>query len=196
MPTCPVPRASSVGGDIQLRTTLAVPSVLIQPNPRPLAQPRMAIIASVRLAITAAASSSARKLPPQRYASTVVTKPIASSEGSFTCDDSVIRMEPASSMARGPHSGRGLTARLAPARGDAPSSGRRLARIVAGPNRQVSGDGRGVFAISRPRSANSMPVSISPSISASLWMPATKCMISSGLAAPSHSALTSATPQR
>ncbi|COY12250.1 Uncharacterised protein [Mycobacterium tuberculosis] len=67
---------------------------------------------------------------------------------------------------------------------------------MAGPNRQVSGDGRGVFAISRPRSANSTPVSISPSISASLWMPATKCMISSGLAAPSHSALTSATPQR
>ena len=47
-----------------------------------------------------------------------------------------------------------------------------------------------------PRSANSVPVSIRPSISASLWMPATRCMSSSGLAAPSHSALTSATPQR
>jgi hypothetical protein len=45
-----------------------------------------------------------------------------------------------------------------------------------------------------PRSATSVPASISPSISASLWMPATRCMISSGLAAPSHSALTSATP--
>ena len=47
-----------------------------------------------------------------------------------------------------------------------------------------------------PRSANSAPASINPIISASLWMPATRCMISSGLAAPSHSALTSATPQR
>ncbi len=47
-----------------------------------------------------------------------------------------------------------------------------------------------------PRSANSVPVSISPSISASLWMPATRCISSSGLVAPSHSALTSATPQR
>ena len=49
---------------------------------------------------------------------------------------------------------------------------------------------------SMPRSANSVPASIRPSISASLWMPATRCMSSSGLAAPSHSALTSATPQR
>ncbi len=55
---------------------------------------------------------------------------------------------------------------------------------------------RDVPAESMPRSANSVPVSIRPSISASLWMPATRCISSSGLAAPSHSALTSATPQR
>ena len=53
-----------------------------------------------------------------------------------------------------------------------------------------------VPAESMPRSANSVPVSIRPSISASLWMPATRCISNSGLAAPSHSALTSATPQR
>ncbi len=47
-----------------------------------------------------------------------------------------------------------------------------------------------------PRSANSVPASIRPSIRASLWMPATRCMNSSGLHGPSHSALTSATPQR
>ena len=49
---------------------------------------------------------------------------------------------------------------------------------------------------SMPLSATSVPVSISPSISASLWMPATRCISSNGLAAPNHSALTSATPQR
>ena len=47
-----------------------------------------------------------------------------------------------------------------------------------------------------PRSANSVPASIRPSINASLWMPATRCISRSGLAAPSHSALTSATPHR
>ena len=46
MPTCPVPSANSVGSDIQLRTTLAVPSVNSQPNPRPLAQPITAITAT------------------------------------------------------------------------------------------------------------------------------------------------------
>ena len=46
MPTWPVPSASSVGGDIQLRTTFAVPSVKIQPKPNPLAQPITAITAS------------------------------------------------------------------------------------------------------------------------------------------------------
>jgi len=46
MPTWPVPSASSVGGDIQLRTTFAVPSVNIQPKPRPLAHPITAITAN------------------------------------------------------------------------------------------------------------------------------------------------------
>ena len=46
MPTWPVPSASRVGGDIQLRTTLAVPRVKSQPNPSPLAQPITAITAS------------------------------------------------------------------------------------------------------------------------------------------------------
>ena len=95
-----------------------------------------------------------------------MTNPSASSDGSFTCDDSTIRVEPASSMPSGFQSELGLH-ELGFSRGE-----------------------------SIPRSANSAPASISPSISASLWMPATKCMISSGLAAPSHSALTSATPQR
>ncbi len=95
-----------------------------------------------------------------------MTNPSASNEGSFTCDESTIRMDPASSMPSGSQSG---------------------------PGRHEMGLSR---AESMPRSANSAPASINPSISASLWMPATKCMISSGFAAPSHSALTSATPQR
>ena len=47
-----------------------------------------------------------------------------------------------------------------------------------------------------PRNASSRPASIRPSISASLWMPATRWNSSSGFAAPSHNAVTDATPQR
>lgn len=65
---------------------------------------------------------------------------------------------------------------------------------------RVRGQRRGLgssgAAESIPRSVISVPVSIRPSINASLWMPATRCMISSGLAAPSHRAVTSATPHR
>src|ERR1700756_1477911 len=46
IPTWPVPSASNVGGDIQLRTTFAVPRVYIQPKPRPLAHPITAITAN------------------------------------------------------------------------------------------------------------------------------------------------------
>ena len=45
-------------------------------------------------------------------------------------------------------------------------------------------------------SATSMPASMSPSIRASLCTPATRCSSTRGFAAPSHSALTGATPQR
>ena len=64
MPTCPVPRASSVGGDIQLRTTLAVPSVNNQPKPSPLAQPINAITASATAPSRPLAATNARTVPP------------------------------------------------------------------------------------------------------------------------------------
>ena len=110
---------------------------------------------------------------PSGSASAIATKPSASSDGSLTCDDIVISTAPRSSVPIG--SQRAHSSRL---RG------------------QASGLGSNGPVASTPRSANSVPASIRPSISASLWMPATRCMNSSGLAAPSHSALTSATPQR
>ena len=97
----------------------------------------------------------------------MATNPSASRPGSFTCDDMVISTHPQPAGPAETHCSR---------------------------RRGQCGDR--VAAESMPRSANSVPVSIRPIISASLWMPATRCIISSGLAAPSHSALTSATPQR
>ena len=45
-----------------------------------------------------------------------------------------------------------------------------------------------------PRKHSSRPASIMPSISASLWMPPTRCRMSSGFIAPSHSAATGRHP--
>ena len=115
----------------------------------------------------------ALNVPPQRHASAIATKPSASRDGSLTCEDIVINTMPRTRFASGSHRAH---------------SSRQCGH--------ASGLGRSGPAASTPRRANSVPASISPSISASLWMPATKCMISSGFAAPSHSALTSATPQR
>ena len=95
MPTWPVPSASSVGGDIQLRTTFAVPSVKIQPKPSPLAQPITAITASDTAVSDPPATRNAlkRAAPP---AAPVPSRrsPSASSDGSFTCDDIVISTVP------------------------------------------------------------------------------------------------------
>ena len=168
-----MPRASSVGGDIHDRTTFAVPSVNSHPKPRPLAQPTSAITATDTAVSDPPAMRNALKVPPHRHASAIATKPIASSDGSFTCDDSAISTVPASSIAIGLQR----------------SHSSRCRRPLHRP--RESGP-----AASTPRRANSVPASISPSISASLWMPATRCMNSSGLHGPSHSALTSATPQR
>ena len=84
MPTCPVPSASSVGGDIQLRTTLAVPRVNSQPKPRPLAQPISAITASDTAASNPPAMKNALTVPPHWQASAIATKPKASRPGSLT----------------------------------------------------------------------------------------------------------------
>src|SRR6476661_4593623 len=173
MPTCPVPSANNVGSDIQLRTTLAVPSVKSQPNPSPLAQPITAITATVTAVSDPPEMTNALNVPPHRHAKAIATKPTASSPGSFTWDDSVISTTPMISIAIGRHRSH-------------------WSRDCG----QANGLGNSGVSAYTPRSANSVPASISPSISASLWMPATRCMISSGLAAPSHSALTSATPQR
>ena len=75
MPTCPVPSANSVGSDIQLRTTLAVPSVKSQPNPRPLAQPISAITATDTAVSDPPAMRNALNVPPQRQARAIATKP-------------------------------------------------------------------------------------------------------------------------
>ncbi len=173
MPTCPVPSAIRVGGDIQLRTTLAVPRVNSQPKPRPLAHPMSAMTASDTAPKLQLARRNAFTVPPQRQASAIATNPNASSDGSLTCDDIVISTVPATSIPRGAQA-----AHCARARGSC--SGRGISRRVP----------------SMPRRANSVPVSIRPSISASLWMPATRCMNSRGLVGPSHRADTSATPQR
>src|SRR6476661_10604917 len=94
MPTCPVPSANRVGSDIQLRTTFAVPSVKSQPNPRPLAQPMSAITATETAVSEPPAITNALNVPPQRQASAIATKPSASRDGSFTCDESVINTTP------------------------------------------------------------------------------------------------------
>ncbi|PQM44470.1 hypothetical protein C1Y40_05371 [Mycobacterium talmoniae] len=146
MPTWPVPSAISVGGDIQLRTTLAVPSVNTQPKPSRLAQPISPITATASTVIAPPASRNARRLPPQRHAKAIATNPNASSEGSFTCDDSVISTAPASSMPSGAHCSQA-------ARSCGQCQGR------AGISGRVA---------STPRNANSTPVSINPSIRASL----------------------------
>src|SRR3954454_12789865 len=99
MPTCPVPSASSVGNDIQLRTTFAVPSVNSQPKPSPLAQPITAITATDTAASEPPAMRNALTVPPQRQASAIAMKPTASSPGSLTCEDSVISTAPNSSIA-------------------------------------------------------------------------------------------------
>ena len=120
-----MPNANSVGGDIQLRTTLAVPNVKSQPNPRPLAQPITAITASDSAPSDPPASRNALTVPPQRRASAIATKPSASSDGSFTCDDIVISTVPVISIAighqrahssrpRGQASGRGSSDPAAP----------------------------------------------------------------------------------
>ena len=168
-----MPSASSVGGDIQLRTTFAVPRVKIQPKPKPLAQPMSPITASDTEPVSAPARTNALSVPPHRRASAMAVKPTASRPGNFTCEDSAMRTIPASSSPSGAHPDQS-------------------ARAVGNRN----GLGVSGRALPMPRSAISVPVSIKPSMSASLWMPATRCMTSSGLAAPSHSALTSATPQR
>ena len=173
MPTCPVPSASSVGGDIQLRTTLAVPRVNSQPNPSPLAQPMSAITASASEPLSAPADRNALSVPPQRLARAIAVNPSASSPGNFTCEDSAISTVPATSIPAGSQAAH--SARVCGTRGGRGTSGRSLPM---------------------PRRASSVPVSIRPSISASLWIPATRCISSSGLAAPSHSAVTSATPHR
>src|SRR6476660_3038684 len=64
MPTWPVPSARSVGGDIQLRTTLSVPRVKSQPNPSPLAQPITAITASDTAVSDPLAIRNALNVPP------------------------------------------------------------------------------------------------------------------------------------
>src|SRR5690349_12586586 len=94
MPTCPVPNANNVGSDIQLRTTLAVPSVYNQPKPRLLAQPISAITATDTRVSDPPEIRNALTVPPQRQASAIATKPSASSDGSFTCDDNVISTMP------------------------------------------------------------------------------------------------------
>jgi len=88
----------TVRGDIQLRTTLAVPSVKSHPNPSPLAQPITAITASDTAVCDPLAIRKALNVPPHRRASAIATKPSASSDGSFTCDDKVISTVPRSSM--------------------------------------------------------------------------------------------------
>src|SRR4029079_9341587 len=95
--------ASKVGSDIQLRTTLAVPSVKSQPNPSPLAQPTTAITATDTAVSDPPAMTKALKVPPHRQARAIATKPTASSPGSFTCDDRVIRTTPTMSIAIGRH---------------------------------------------------------------------------------------------
>src|SRR5918995_1054818 len=99
MPTCPVPSANSVGSDIQLRTTFAVPSVKSQPNPRPLAQPIRAITATDTAVSEPPASTNALNVPPHREASAIATKPNASSDGSLTWADIVISTTPTRSIA-------------------------------------------------------------------------------------------------
>ncbi len=98
MPTWPVPSANSVGSDIQLRTTFAVPSVKSQPNPRPLAQPMSAITATDTAVSDPPATRNALNVPPQRQASAIATKPSASSDGSLTCEDIVISTTPSRSI--------------------------------------------------------------------------------------------------
>ena len=181
MPTCPVASASSVGGDIQLRTTLAVPRVNSHPNPRPLIQPMNAITASDTDSISALAERNALTPPPHLRARAIAVNPSASRPGNFTCDDIVISTAPASTWAGGIHA--------------AQSSRSRGGRSRRGASGRASAPERPEMP-SIPRSAISVPVSIRPSIRASLWMPATRCISSRGLAAPSHSAVTSATPQR
>jgi hypothetical protein len=66
MPTCPVASASRVGGDIQLRTTLAVPRVNSQPKPRPLAHPTRAMTARAADPISTPAARKALRVPPHR----------------------------------------------------------------------------------------------------------------------------------
>ena len=181
MPTCPVPRASRVGGDIQLRTTLAVPRVNNQPKPRPLAQPISDITASDTAPSRVPAFRHAATVPPHRQARAMATNPSASRPGNFTWEDIVIKTAPVITNATGTHR-----------RNDAAVGSAVLTRSMSA--RSVPT--RSMPTRSIPLSATSVPVSISPSISASLWMPATRCISSNGLAAPSHSALTSATPQR
>ena len=94
MPTCPVPSANSVGSDIQLRTTFAVPSVKSQPKPSPLAQPITAITATETAVSDPPAMTKALNVPPQRHASAIATNPTASRDGSLTCEDIVISTTP------------------------------------------------------------------------------------------------------
>src|SRR6478736_5954597 len=101
MPTCPVPSANNVGSDIQLRTTLAVPSVYSQPNPRPLAHPTSAITANETAISDPTATRNALNVPPQRHASAIATKPSASSDGSLTWEDIVISTTPTRRLASG-----------------------------------------------------------------------------------------------
>src|SRR6478736_7905129 len=102
MPIWPVPSASSVGGDIQLRTTLAVPRVNSQPNPRPLAHPMTAMTASDSTPSPPQARRNAFTPAPQRRARATAPNPSANSDGSFTCDDRVINTAPSSNIPNGP----------------------------------------------------------------------------------------------
>ena len=72
----------------------------------------------------ALASRNALNVPPQRRASAIATKPSASSDGSFTCDDSVIRTAPTSSMPSGAHAAQSARCR-----------GQRSGRGTSGPRR-------------------------------------------------------------
>lgn len=99
-PARPVPSPSNVGIDIQLRTSVAVPSVWVQPMPSPLATLTNTVTAMVTAPRMAAADTSALRLPPHRRARAMPTKPSASSDGILIVEDNTISVAPASRRSR------------------------------------------------------------------------------------------------
>ena len=170
--------------DIHERTTSPVERVLVHPNPRPVPT-QIATITATRM--TPRNAADADKAPRLR-----LDRCQYSRGGACRNAGRVAPHRRASAMPTNPKARmdailimQEAAITTAPAISSNPA---RLGHTEPG-LRSRSGE-------SSPRKHSSIPASISPSIRASLWMPPTRCRMSRGFIAPSHSAATGDTPHR